>query len=69
MVIGLFIYMFKNCVYDLFMMNETNSILTRSYHMSQQLDYNFLECVYMLYSQIVVLTISHVRISSIMSDL
>ena len=39
MVIGLFIYMCKNCVCDKFTVNETNANLTRSYHMSQQLDY------------------------------
>ena len=39
MVIDLFIYMCKKCVCDEFTVNETNSNLTRSYHMSQQLDY------------------------------
>ena len=39
MVINLFIYLCKNCVCDEFTVNETNANLTRSYHMSQQLDY------------------------------
>ena len=39
MVIGLFIYMCKNCVCDEFIVYETNANLTRSQHMSQQLDY------------------------------
>ena len=39
MVIGLFIYMCKNYVCDEFIVNEPNANLTRSYHMSQQLDY------------------------------
>ena len=29
-VIGLFIYMCKNCAYDYFIVNETNANLTRS---------------------------------------
>ena len=59
----------KMYVCDELIVYETNSNLTHSWHMSQQLDYKFLEHVCMLCCQIVILTISHVRISIIMLDL
>ena len=69
MVIGLFIYIYKNCVCDELTVNKTNANITHSYNMSQQLDYYFLECACMLYCQVVILIISHVRIILITSDI
>ena len=58
----------KMYVCDEIIVFETNSNISHSQHMSQQLDYRFLEYVCMLCCQISILTISHVRIFVIISD-